>query len=56
MNTLFAAFNVNGLNADAKRKTFFNYLKQKPFYRKNRKTMGDGMGKQNRMAAWNKQK
>ena len=29
MNTLFASFNVNGLNADAKRKTIFNYLKQK---------------------------
>ena len=31
MNTLFATFNVNGLNADAKRKTIFNYLKQKNF-------------------------
>ena len=31
MNTLFATFNVNGLNADVKRKTFFNYLKQKNF-------------------------
>ena len=31
MNTLFAAFNVNGLNANAKRKTIFNYLKQKKF-------------------------
>ena len=29
MNTLFATFNVNGLNADAKRKTIFNYLRQK---------------------------
>ena len=29
MNTLFATFNVNGLNADAERKTIFNYLKQK---------------------------
>ena len=31
MNTLFAIFNVNGLNADAKRKTIFNYLRQKNF-------------------------
>ena len=31
MNTLFATFNVNGLNADAKRKTIFNYLRQKNF-------------------------
>ena len=31
MNTLFATFNVNGLNADAKRKTIFNCLKQKKF-------------------------
>ena len=31
MNTLFATFNVNGLNADAKRKTILNYLKQKLF-------------------------
>ena len=30
MNTLFATFNVNGLNADAKRNTI-NYLKQKNF-------------------------
>ena len=31
MNTLFATFNVNGLNADAKRKTICNYLRQKKF-------------------------
>ena len=31
MNTLFATFKVNGLNADAKRKTIFNYLRQKNF-------------------------
>ena len=31
MNTLFASFNVNGLNAVTKRKTIFNYLKQKNF-------------------------
>ena len=31
MNTLFAPFNESGLNADAKRKTIFNHLKQKNF-------------------------
>ena len=31
MNTLFATFNVNGLNANTKRKTIFNYLRQKNF-------------------------
>ena len=29
MNTLFATFNVKGLNDDAKQKTIFNYLKKK---------------------------
>ena len=66
MNTFFATLNVNGLNADAKRKIIFNCSKQKKIEIillqkthstvKSRKTMRNGMGKQNRMAAWNKQK
>ena len=31
LNPLFGTFIVNGLRDDAKRKTIFNYLKQKKF-------------------------